>query len=175
MDLVDLRRRPGAPGIAGPDGAGPGGIRRGAADDVDVHLAHHVADAGDVEFFRLEVIGDEDRYFADDGSDLIVAPGTELVQVFDIGFGNDEEPGKNSVVFEQNVTVADESDRVGTGCEPGMEGECHELELENKVKRQLLKTTNFNLSRNGRCQKTACRFSATGSSWVGWGCGMRLC
>jgi hypothetical protein len=56
---------------------------------VDVHLADHVANAGDVEFGGLEMVGDEEGDVADELGDGFVTFGGELVEVFDalVDFG----------------------------------------------------------------------------------------
>lgn len=71
----------------------------GAAHDVDVHLADNVANAGDVEFFRLEVVADELRDLPDEQDDF----SGQLVEIFDSFFdcGDDEEPGESGVVFRR--------------------------------------------------------------------------
>ena len=58
-DFRDLLVRVGCFAFETPHHAGPRGIAGRAADDVDVHLAHLVADARNVELLRPEMIGDE--------------------------------------------------------------------------------------------------------------------
>ena len=107
-----------------PHGAWPRGVAGGAADDVDVHLPHLIADAGDVEFFRLEMTGDESGDGADDVHHFVVDVGRELVEVFDAGdFGDNEEPGKQGVVLEQHAAAAEAAEFVAAGGKAGVEGE----------------------------------------------------
>lgn len=42
-------------GVTCPDDSGPGGVGVVAGDDVDVHLAHDVANGGNIDFVRLKL------------------------------------------------------------------------------------------------------------------------
>ena len=114
-------------GFGGPDRAGPGGVGFGASDDMDVHLPDDVTDAGDVEFGGLKVVGEEEGGVADelgDGGELLRG---ELMEVFDvfIDLGDDEEPGEEGVVLEEDLAAVAVSEEVAAGGEAGMEGEGH--------------------------------------------------
>jgi hypothetical protein len=128
-DFFDLIQRVFCLPLESPDGAGPGGIGLGAADDVDVHLADDVSDAGDVEFVGFEMVVDEVRGGTDDKCDLGVSLGGELVEVFNafLNFRNDEQPGEGGVVFESKMAAADERERMGAFFEAWVELETHRL------------------------------------------------
>lgn len=82
----------------------PGRVIGGACDQVDVHLAHDVSNAGDIEFFAFEVVAHELRNLANEEDDFRKLISRKFMEVFNVivGFGDDEEPGKSRVILEKN-------------------------------------------------------------------------
>lgn len=103
----------------------------GAAHDVDVHLADNVANAGNVEFFRLEVVADELRDLPDEEGDFGEVVGGELVEIFDSFFdcGDDEEPGESGVVFQEDLAATTGADEMSAFFQARMEFKCHRRTL----------------------------------------------
>ena len=83
-----------------PDGSGPSGIVCGAADNLNVHLPHLIANTTDIELFRLEMAGDEFADLALRQHHFDVVAGLKLVEIFDIlDLGDENEPREKRVVF----------------------------------------------------------------------------
>lgn len=98
-----------------------------AGDDVDVHLAHLIADAADIELGGGKCLLDPLRDAVDQSGDFSVKFGVELMEVFDIGgdLWHDQEPREKCVIFQPDLAAIDSGEVVGARGEALIELKCH--------------------------------------------------
>ena len=73
-----------------------------------MHLTNDIANAGDVEFFRFEVITHEAGDLTNEEYDFGKFISRELMEIFNSLFDlrNNEDPGEGGVVLEENPADA---------------------------------------------------------------------
>lgn len=109
-----------------PYGSGPCGIGWGAPYDVDVHLPDLIADAGDVEFVWLEMVGKELAHLADGLGDFVVGFRGQLVEVFcAFHFWHEDDPREKGAVLQEHAAAAEGADFKTARCQPWMKLKCH--------------------------------------------------
>ena len=89
-------------GTATPHCVGPCRITFGPPNDMNVHLPYNVANATDVQFARFKVFGNKKGDLSYHACHKGKSFRVELVEVLDAGvdFRDDENPGKDLIVFE---------------------------------------------------------------------------
>ena len=113
--------------IEAPDGGRPCGIIGGASHDVQVHLPDDIADAGDVELFRLKVRCDKFRDSADRGHDFIVLRCGKLVEILDaVDLRDEKQPWENRVVLQKKSATTEPAEFVASSFKLWVEFKCHE-------------------------------------------------
>lgn len=92
-----------------------------------MHLADLIADAGHVEFFRLEVVAHEPGNLADEKDHLGELRRGKLMEVLDsfVYFWNDEDPGESGIVLQEDLAASGFSNQVAALAEACVEFEGH--------------------------------------------------
>jgi hypothetical protein len=140
-DFLHVLRRVFLFAIKRPHRARPRRIAGGTADDVDVHLPHDVADAGDVEFFRRKVGLDELGNFPHRGQHFDVTRLVELMQVLHpLDLRHEDEPRKERVVLQQQPAVRDATEDETAVFQLGIQCKSH---VSRKPSSPVLVTSRF--------------------------------
>lgn len=78
---------------------------------MDVHLPDLIADAGDVEFVWLEMVGNELADLANGLGDFEVGFRGQLVEVFcAFHFWHEDDPREKGAVFQEHAAAAEGAD-----------------------------------------------------------------